>query len=503
MNARVRGIYATALTRLLLDDGRDVVQASPPIQRRFDESLPAANHDVAVDTTADRQGVGLTGEPAAVDAVRDRLVDVAVDAMAWDDPAPRGAVFDGTVTETLGGGAVVDLGVESPAGDVEGYLPFDAADGYIGEDDTVRVQVLDPAAPWDGDRHALSTEVRAMAGLATLVPGRDGVRVSGADDAAARELAGMTELLDVDVPDGWGVEWSRDARDADMDALGDALGRAAATARDLDPLLDEPEGEPGLLASPSSGAWVWFGRTARFALDDVRRDVTATMPGHHRTKAASNAASAGVDFAEALCEFGGDDGGSDGGDDGDAGSADAGGDDGDRADDGDADTDFPFAVATDQFGPVEGDTVEIGHGKPTGRLITLGRGEVVDRGADGTVSVERQMTAGGTYDALDARRESGDTALTTFREGRWWYPTVYRDADGDRKGTYVNVCTPVEAFPDSLRYVDLYVDVVKHGDGRVERVDDDELDDAEARGLVSPALAEKARSVAAAIEKAL
>ncbi|MXR42507.1 DUF402 domain-containing protein [Halobaculum sp. WSA2] len=473
---RVRGIYTTALTRSLLDAGHDVVQASPPIRRRFDADLPAADHDASVETTDDRQGVGVAGDPAAVATLRDHLLDVGLDALAWDDPAPLGAVFDGVVSETLGGGAVVDLGGSG----AEGYLPFDNADGYVGEDDTLRVQVLAPAAPWADDRPTLDTHVRAMAGLATLVPGREGVRVDGADDAAARELAGMTDLLSVDVPDGWGIEWSRDARDADMDALGDALTRASDHARTLDGALEEPQDEPGLLAAPTAGAWVWFGRDCRFALDDLRRAVTTTMPGHHRTKAASRSASAGVDLAEALVasdEF---------------------------ARDPDDDTDFPFGVVAEQFGPHVGDRVAIGHGKPDGRLIVLGRGEVTDLDpSDGSVTVERRMSAGGSYDALDARREAGDVATTTFREGRWWYPTVYRDEDGERKGTYVNVCTPVEAFPDSLRYVDLHVDVVKHGDGRVERVDDDELDEAVERGELTEELAEKARSVASALERAL
>ncbi|MFC7097830.1 DUF402 domain-containing protein [Halobaculum marinum] len=474
-SVRVRGIYSTALTRSFLDAGHEVVQASPPIRRRFDAELPASDHDAAVDTTDDRQGVGVAGDPDAVAAIRAHLLDVGVDALAWDDPTPLGAVFDGVVTETLGGGAVVDLG-EAGA---EGYLPYSNADGHVGEDDTVRVQVLEPAAPWEDDRPVLDTRVRAMAGLATLVPGREGVRVSGADDADARELAGMTDLLSPDTPDGWGIEWSRDARDADMDALSAALERASDRARTLDDALDDPPTELGRVAAPTAGAWVWFGRECRFALDDERRAVTTTMPGHHRTKAASRDASAGVDLAEALCQF-------------------------DDADTGDDDTDFPFGVVTEQFGPSEGDQLAIGHGKPDGRLIVLGRGEVTDLDpSDGSLTLERRMSAGGTYDALDARRESGDVATTTFREGRWWYPTVYRTADGERKGTYVNVCTPVEAFPDQIRYVDLHVDVVKHADGRVERVDDDELDEAVERGQLTEELAEKARSVAGALERAL
>ncbi|GAB7013837.1 ribonuclease E/G [Halolamina salina] len=467
-NVRVRGIYATALTRALLDAGHRVVQASPPIERRFDADLPAADHDAAIETGPDRQGVNVAGEPDAVESVRELLADTGIDTLAWTDPAPVGAVFDGRVTETLGSGAVVELG------ETAGFLPYRNVDGTVDDGETVRVQVVEAAAPWDDDRAVLDTGLRVEAGLATLVRGREGVRVAGRDDAAGRELAGLTDLLDTEPPEGWGLEWARDARDAEMGTLGDALERANERAGELERAVDDA-GDPEPVrevASPTAGAWLWFGRESRFALDGIRREVTATMPGHHRTKAGTEAASAGVDFAEALC---GDDLGGE----------------------------FPFAVVADQFGPHEGDYVRIDHGKPAGRRIVLGEGEVVERDDDGTLAVEREMTGGGTYDALGTRRESGDTALTKFREGRWWYPTTYRSADGEHKGTYVNVCTPVELFPDSVCYVDLHVDVIKQPDGTVERVDDDELDAAVEAGELSEELAEKARSVASSIERAI
>jgi Ribonuclease G/E len=280
----------------------------------------------------------------------------------------------------------------------------------------------------------------------------------------------MTDLLGVDTPDGWGIRWEHAATMADMDELRAALTRAVEVAEAIEPVRNEAVGDPRRLLAPAATRWLWFGRESRFALDAKRREVTTTMPGHHRTKAASSAASAGVDFAEALCTPAGE---------------------------------FPFDVVTRQFGPVEGDTVTIGHGKPDGRLITLGRGEVVEYDPDGTIAVRRELSGGGTYDGLGVAREQGDVALTKFREGRWWYPTVYRSSEGTLRGTYVNVCTPVECFPDTVRYVDLHVDVIKHTDGTVERVDDDELDAAVEAGNLSEALAEKARSVAASLENAL
>lgn len=467
-NVRVRGIYATALTRTLLDAGHRVVQASPPIQRRFDADLPAADHDAAIETGPDRQGTNVAGDPDAVTQIRDLLADTGIDTLTWADPAPVGAVFDGRVTETLGTGAVVELG------ETEGYLPFRNVDGTIDEGDAVRVQVAEAAAPWDSDRHLLDTAFRIEAGLATLTRGHEGIRVAGRDDAAGRELAGITDLLGSDPPAGWGLEWAHDARDAEMETLGDALAQASEHATDLSDAIDDADDPEPVreIASPAAGAWVWFGRESRFALDEARRTVTPTMPGHHRTKAGTNAASAGVDFAEALC----------------------GGDMGEE---------FPFAVVADQFGPHVGDRVRIDHGKPAGRRIVLGEGEVKARDDDGTLAVERKIAGSGSYDALGTPRAPGDTALTKFREGRWWYPTTYRGSDGEHKGTYVNICTPVELFPDVVRYVDLHVDVIKYPDGEVERVDDDELDAAVEDGDLSEELADKARQVASSIERAL
>ena len=464
MNVRVRGIYTTALTELL-GDHHEIVQASPPIRERFDREFPVAPADATVRTTDDRQGVGVTGDPEAVAALRERLRAVGRDAFAWSNPAPRGAVFRGVVAETLGSGAVVDLAVDGDA--IEGFLPYDRVDGYVETGDDYRLQVATPAPPWRDARPSLATDLQAPGGLVELRRGDGGRR---------DETARMAELLPVDPPEGWTPRWSPAAGDASLDAMAAGLERASDRAETIESAVaaadGDGDGEPGRIAAPQAGAWVWFGRESRFELDDVRRRVAATMPGHHRTKAADGDASAAVDLVEAVC--------------------------------GDSGDEFPFAAVADQFGPREGGTLAIGHGKPDGRGIVLGRGEVVERDDDDrSVTVEREMTAGGTYDALGVERRAGDVARTTLVEGRWWYPTVYRGDDGTRRGTYVNVCTPVELFPDAARYVDLHVDVVKAPDGEVRRVDDDELEAAVAAGHVAEPLADRAREVAASIEKAL
>ncbi len=300
-------------------------------------------------------------------------------------------MFDARVTETTGGGAVLDLGADG-----EAYLPFDAADGYVETGDTLRVQVRDPAPPWLDGRATVGTALRTpgVGALAELEEG-DTLVAATPDGTAEHELVQTTEMLNVELPDGWAVRWGRAADGASFATLREALDDAVERVETLEAAIDDAGDvdAPRAVYRPIETAWIWFGRGARFALDDVRSEVTATMPGHHRTKAATPAASTAVDFAEAVG----------------------------------VDTEgFPFAAVASAFGPHEGDSLAIEHGKPSGRLVTLGTGTVTScEPAEGKLTLEREMHPGGTYDA------SGPSARPATSRSR----ASPRGASGTRPAT--------------------------------------------------------------------
>ena len=153
MSVRIRGIYATALTELL----EGVVQPSPPIRERFDADLPVEPAAAVVTTTDDRQGVGVVGSADRVAELTERLRGVGRDTLSWPADLPRGALYAGEVTETLGSGAVVDVG------DGEGFLPYSKSARRIEDGDRLRVQVTEPVPPWSDDRPVLDTTVRVQA----------------------------------------------------------------------------------------------------------------------------------------------------------------------------------------------------------------------------------------------------------------------------------------------------------------------------------------------------
>ncbi len=461
---RLRGIYATALTERL-SGPFEVVQASDPIQQRFDETFVPAPHDVSIETTSDRQGVGIIGDTAGVEQVAETLGSIDLDTFAWEDTTPLGTIVEADVIDTLGSGAIVDMGQR------QGFLSYDDADDYVDEGKTYVVQIHEPRSPWGDRRPGVSTEVRAFGGIVDLVRGASGVMADVDEEERAEELSRITEMLPTEIPEEWGVRWNQGASNASLEDLDAALSSTVTLVEECD---DQDDG------LGRGTTWIWFGRESRFALDEHRREVTPTMTGHHRIKAGGRGASTAVDFVERL-----------------AGQADE-----ESANILIGDGTFPAEATFGQFGPSRGEEIEIVHGKPDGSVISLGQGTVSDRDGE-TVIVKRELRGGGRYDALGTPKEAGDVATTTFREGRWWYPTTYHSDAGETKGTYVNVCTPVEVFPTEARYVDLYVDVVQRPDGMVERVDHDELRVAVTQGDVSEPLARKAEQVAEAVGGAL
>src|SRR5437868_2993901 len=110
--------------------------------------------------------------------------------------------------------------------------------------------------------------------------------------------------------------------------------------------------------------------------------------------------------------------------------------------------------------------------------------------------LDRSFAPGGRYDSLGDEKRAGDHGLVEVIAGGWILRRVYFRADGELIGELYNIQTPAELEPGIVRYTDLEVDVVRHGDGRVAVVDMAELQEAVELGGISHELAEKALQIA-------
>jgi hypothetical protein len=142
-----------------------------------------------------------------------------------------------------------------------------------------------------------------------------------------------------------------------------------------------------------------------------------------------------------------------------------------------------------------GAEVLVRHLKAGGPQVKL-RGQI-ERFTSGSLVLVRAFRGGGTYDGLGLPIKRGDWGTMTLQEGEWVTVRRYFRQGGALVGEFYNIGTPVEFYPDHLRYVDLELDVVRLPDGSSRLEDADVLVDKLARGLLPPALGQQAIRVAA------
>ena len=81
---KIRGIYTTALTRLLLNSGYAIAEPSPEIRQRF--SLPPADEapEVFIEDRPDHQGIEITGESDQLSLLTRLIQETLLDSILLD-----------------------------------------------------------------------------------------------------------------------------------------------------------------------------------------------------------------------------------------------------------------------------------------------------------------------------------------------------------------------------------------------------------------------------------
>ncbi|MGC9122024.1 MAG: DUF402 domain-containing protein, partial [Thermogladius sp.] len=118
--------------------------------------------------------------------------------------------------------------------------------------------------------------------------------------------------------------------------------------------------------------------------------------------------------------------------------------------------------------------------KPDGGVVNLAPGvlEKVEVGRGGlTLVFKRVMRSSGVYDGLGVEKKPGDVDYMVVDTSSWAIShNYYRGLD--YLGTYVNINTPPDVGEGVVEYLDLEVDVVVRGDGVLEVIDLDKLEEA-------------------------
>ncbi|MFQ6094590.1 MAG: DUF402 domain-containing protein [Candidatus Bathyarchaeia archaeon] len=206
-----------------------------------------------------------------------------------------------------------------------------------------------------------------------------------------------------------------------------------------------------------------FPAMSKSKLDAIRSAVTPTIDGHHYLRSCGGRIASLLEMAEKMLEKG------------------APRDEVERL----------LKESTRGQYPRLNSRIDIEHVKIDGRLFHLNNARIIDFDDEkGSLRLFRNIRSRGLYDGLRVPKEPGDYALTDLRIGDWIFRTSYFSSDGRYKGSYINLNTPIELYPDKIRYVDLEADVCLWPDGKVEKLDVDKLGEKISKGYISGRLGE-------------
>ena len=226
-------------------------------------------------------------------------------------------------------------------------------------------------------------------------------------------------------------------------------------------------GPPGIYSEGEKIAFVEFSFESKIVLDELRRKVVPTVKYHHMIKSTSPSLSEFVDFAEKIAEKN-------------------------------------YEVAGKEIlkmiiEKLKRKLVRIDHVKLDGKIARLTPGKLIS--VDETnerlqLTIKREIKGEGIYDGLKIPRKPGDYDLMIVQTERWFIIHRYFSAKGELKGEYYNINTPPEITENGIRYIDLYIDVIRRPNGEIEIIDEDQLKRAYESGRITRQTYERALTIA-------
>ncbi|MFN7105645.1 MAG: RNA-binding protein, partial [Pyrobaculum sp.] len=256
MKIRIRGVYATALTKLSLEWGFKIVQPTEKIKERFSLEEDLSPPDVTVKDHESRSGTVIIGKCDPLRSFVEKLVEYLDPFVVYSDMGLHdifmGKVLEGGLVEAPGG---LTLRVPPP------YLPtvgstqiFTVVRPPIGQE----VGVAVPEIVVEGDYIELNT----MGGV------RYSRHIPQVDRTRLGVIASKLRL------GGLGIKFKSSARYVSEDVLTQEAERLYQEIQSL-------AGGSGILKRGRCIAVVLFDKQTKERLDAVRSTVVPTIRGHH------------------------------------------------------------------------------------------------------------------------------------------------------------------------------------------------------------------------------
>ncbi len=460
-NVRVRGIIATAVSKILFDHGYTIVQASKPIQDRLGIGFNTSPAEVTV-KDADNDEILVIGFPEPARQVYELLVETLEDVFTWRSRLGLWSIVSGVIIESNDRVCRVKL----PLG-LEGEL-FNC--GRRPGEKIILAVARPPVKP--GEKIRLTTNIRIIGKYVALIHGVPKLTAS----EHIRDKARRDYLLALAASKVFGKGVGVHLRSSSMYASDEDI------MREIDELLEkldeilvmEPPEKPTIIYPGEYLGLIGLTSKAKERLDEIRNQVVPTITGHHSLKSTHDQSlSELVDYTEYLIQK-------------------------------QVFTREHASHSIRDYILEKNKETRIGitHIKPTGEKLHLTPGTVheIKIGKKGaTLIVKRTMRSKGVYDGLNMEKKPGDIDYMFIKTGEWWISHNYYRGE-EWLGTYVNINTPPEILPREIKYHDLAIDIVITRT-KTQIIDEEELEQLLEQGVIPEKLARKARETARKIRE--
>ena len=323
------------------------------------------------------------------------------------------------------------------------------------------------APPAEGDyRPQLSTGI-TVPGQYVVLTSIPGVKLSKQISATAHQER-LQRLGEAQDTGGWGLIWRTAAQHADDQVLVAEIQQLVQEARHLQQDLQATT-TVGYVRGGEIVARVYMPGHAKAVCDTLRTHLFPTLPGHHKYKAQGDVYSLTVDALEKELP--------------------------------------PEALRTRTMTLRVLSSVDAMQQPLHNRLRILVRtlqgtlqeqelGEQVAYNIDeGWVELRQVIPHREAYPAaLRIDKQPGDYTVTRFHEGSWSYTTRFYGRQGNWKGDYAALTTPIAIFADQLHVVDLHVAVWRSAKHAAALTGLDTLQQCHQQGLVTADLVQKVQA---------
>ena len=286
---KIRGIYATCLARILVDEGFKPVQLSKVLAERLNIKISTEPYDVIIFDTEDHEGICILGKPKAVEEAVAVLKRVFKNSFTIKYAPELYSIYVGTIKECKEGYYIVSLG--------EYEAVLESRSTYrIGEKVLVTVKRPKP-------KHVKSE--RCLVADRIIVSGRYLRLIEGGYHSVSkhiRNVSAKVRLLAITaqkLPSGWGVRWRSSAEyacDEDLTKELTELLTIAAKMRSLRENIDKVES--GKVLDGEELAIIYLSNSDLILADNIRNDIRPTLTFHHLAKRSAIELSEYIDYVE-------------------------------------------------------------------------------------------------------------------------------------------------------------------------------------------------------------